>query len=280
MAPTSAVKGTAAIAKAVSILDAFLDGVPILSLASIAERTMLPRSTCHRVVSALVRDHYLERTADGEYRLGMRLFQLGALVAGPRALAQLADKEMTRLAEATQISAFLSIRDGDHSVCIHRVDRGQIILAPYRVGETLPLHVGAAPLVLLASMSDASVEAYLAGPLERMTVHTEIRPAYIRRCLNQIRRDGHFVARRDDIAIGLSAVGAPIIGPNGEAVAALSLSGLAAHMENTEALLAGVLRAARAIRQLLATPGSATAPPVAFPSLRTAREAPQVLPGR
>jgi DNA-binding IclR family transcriptional regulator len=134
------------------------------------------------------------------------------------------------------------------------VDRGQVILAPYRIGETLPLHVGAAPMLLLAAMDDESVAAYLATPLERMTPETVITPSVIRRRLARIRAEGHVIAQPDDIAIGLSAVGAPITGPNGLTLGALSLSGLTAHIAGAEEQLIKQVRAsADAIGRLLAS---------------------------
>lgn len=154
---------------------------------------------------------------------------------------------MRTLADKMQISAFLSVRDGAQALCIARVDRGQIILAPYRVGETLPLHVGAAPLVLLAAMDAAGLEAILAQPLERLTDRTDVDRASLRRRVAEIRSQGFAVARQDDIAVGLSAVGAPITDQIGRVVAALSLSGLAAHIQPREAEIVGALVASAGV---------------------------------
>ena len=66
---------------------------------------------------------------------------------GPAALVRIAEPAMRLIANEMQIGCFLSIREGDRSLCVARVDRGHVILAPYLVGETLPLHVGAAPLI-------------------------------------------------------------------------------------------------------------------------------------
>lgn len=252
-------KGALAVGKAFSILDAFLGASDTLTLAEVAERAYISRSTCHRLLMTLVNFKYLERAREGGFRLGIRPFQLGARVKAPNAMAALAATEMTRLAERTQISAFLSIRQGMESVCIHRVDRGQIILAPYRVGETLPLHVGAAPLILLAALGDDEVDDYLRRPLEKLTAQTAVSPTSIRGRIAKIRTDGFAIARPDDIAIGLTAVGAPIIGPNGSVLAALSLSGLTAQIAPGQKRLAReVSGTARSIGNLLngETPGT------------------------
>ena len=161
---------------------------------------------------------------------------------------------MRTLADKMQISAFLSVRDGAQALCIAHVVRGQIILAPYRVGETLPLHVGAAPApVVLAAMDAAGLEAILAQPLERLTDRTDVDPASLRRRVAEIQSQGFAVARQDDIAVGLSAVGAPITDQTGRVVAALSLSGLAAHIRPREAeIVAAVVGSAGVISNMLA----------------------------
>lgn len=245
-------KGALAVGKAIAILNAFLDGSDELAPIEVARRAGISRSTCHRLLTTLQQHRYLERTDSGAYRPGIRLFQLGSLVHRPHVYARLAEPEMRTLADKMQISAFLSVHDGSQALCIARVDRGQIILAPYRVGETLPLHVGAAPMVLLAAMDDADVEAILAQPLNRLTDHTDVDPLSLRRRVAEVRSQGFAIARQDDIAVGLSAVGAPITDPTGRVVAALSLSGLVAHIQPREAEIVGeVLASARGISTLL-----------------------------
>jgi DNA-binding IclR family transcriptional regulator len=241
------------IGKAVAILESFLAGADEMSLTEIGTLVGLGPSTCHRLLGTLEFHRLVERTATGRYRLGLRLFQLGSLVQVPQALAKLAEPVMRAMADRMEIGAFLSIRDRDRAVCIARVDRGQVILAPYRVGETLPLHVGAAPIILLAAMSDTDVEEILRQPLEQLTAKTVTDVAIVRRRIAEIRQRGHAVAVEGDLALGLSAVGAPIHDPGGRVVAAVSLSGIASQINAHEAtMVAAVVEGARAIESDLA----------------------------
>lgn len=243
--------------KALTILEAFLVSDEPLGLTELSREVGLSHSTVHRLLATLATHRFVDRTGDGRYRLGIRLFQLGARVEGPRALGRLALPFMTDLAEAQQMSAFLSIRQGTVSVCIERVDRGHVTLAPYLVGETLPLHVGAAPLLLLAAMSDDELDRYLATPLAKLTPVTVVDPAAVRQRVERIRRDGHAVAIDGDLAPGISAVGARITGDDGSTVAAISLSGLATEVaERRDGLLAATIETAAAVsRQLRGQPG-------------------------
>jgi DNA-binding IclR family transcriptional regulator len=215
-----------------AILDAFLDGSPTLSVAEIASRGGLSRTTCHRLLATLEAHRAVARTSDGRYELGITMFQIGALVRVPSAWARVAEPHMRRLAEAMQIGCFLSIRERHRALCVHRVDRGHVVLTPYLVGQTLPLHVGAAPLILLAGMPADERDEVLRQPLERLTSTTVTSPGAIRKKIAAINRDGYVVATDGDIAYGISAIGSAIRDRTGATVAAISLSGLSGHISH------------------------------------------------
>src|SRR5580704_4196112 len=62
-----------------AILDCFSAEQPELTLAELASRTAIPKSTVHRLAKILVEQRLLTRTETG-FGLGIRLFELGALV--------------------------------------------------------------------------------------------------------------------------------------------------------------------------------------------------------
>ncbi|TIQ68401.1 MAG: IclR family transcriptional regulator, partial [Mesorhizobium sp.] len=71
--------GVAALDRAIVILDAFATADRSLSLAEIAARTGLYKSTILRLANSLLRGQLLERLDDGRYRVGPATFRLGAL---------------------------------------------------------------------------------------------------------------------------------------------------------------------------------------------------------
>ena len=81
MAAMVETKNIKSLGKLVSVLDCFSTTDRSLTVSKIAERAGLPRSTAHRAILALKEVGFLEQdhTRD-EYRLGLRLFQLGATV--------------------------------------------------------------------------------------------------------------------------------------------------------------------------------------------------------
>ena len=67
------------IARAVSIVRTFDARHQVLGVSEVARRTNLPKATAHRMLRELAVHRVLERSGSG-YRLGLLLFEVGALV--------------------------------------------------------------------------------------------------------------------------------------------------------------------------------------------------------
>ena len=63
--------GAAAVDRALSVLSAFRTGDRSLTLAELAERTQLYKSTVLRLLASLEHGRLVQRTADGHYALSL-----------------------------------------------------------------------------------------------------------------------------------------------------------------------------------------------------------------
>lgn len=142
--------GVAAVERALAILDAFREGEDSLSLAEIAQRTLMYKSTILRLCASLERYGYLWRVNDGRYRLGPTPMRLGALYQRAFRLGDRVVPILNHLASSSGESASFYVRQGDVRVCLHRVDSPQAIRDHVQEGDHLPLDRGAAGRVLLA----------------------------------------------------------------------------------------------------------------------------------
>src|SRR3954453_8522208 len=104
-----------AVERALSVLDAFADGRPRLSLAEIAERTGLYPSTIRRLAASLDRFGYLHRGADGLFRLGPTPLRLGLLYRDAFDLADHVRPALARLVERTGETAAFYVREGERA---------------------------------------------------------------------------------------------------------------------------------------------------------------------
>lgn len=197
--------GVGVLDKAVLVLEAVHGGAT--SLAALTERTGLSRATVHRLAVALEVHRLLARDGDGRWRIGPRAAELAP--AGTDGLPERAAPVLARLRDATGESAQLYRRQRDRRLCVAVAERGSGLRDTVPVGSALPMTAGSAAQVLLAWTPD--------DPLVS-------RAAFTARTLAEVRRRGwaHSVAEREQ---GVASVSAPVRGPGGAVVAAVSVSG-------------------------------------------------------
>src|SRR4051812_46128322 len=93
-------RGESVLHRAFRLLAAFGPGSSELTLGELVVRTGMPRSTVHRLAKQLELQGALEPTSQG-WRIGLRIFELGQLVATQQGLRELALPHMNDLYEAT-----------------------------------------------------------------------------------------------------------------------------------------------------------------------------------
>jgi DNA-binding IclR family transcriptional regulator len=213
----------------------------------------MSRSTVHRLLTTMERHRLVDRTETGAYGLGIHLFRLGSAVPVRAVLGRLAEPALAALAERFAVSTYLSVRDGERALCIARVDRGPVRTTTYQVGETLPLHLGAGPNVLMSELPGAELDRILERPLLAMTPRTIVDPPAIRSRLASI-RDTALAYAPDDVEVGLAAMGVPVRDHSGELVCAVSVVALTPWFsgEHYAAIAAGLRESAALIEGELA----------------------------
>lgn len=210
------------LARALTVLAAFSDASPELALADIVTHTALPPATAHRIVAELVGWGALERVGRGRYRIGLRLWRIGALAPAARTLREAALAPMQDLAAVTGHVVHLVVRDGYRALFVERLAGREELTVRSRVGRDMPLHASGPGKVLLAHAPTAFVEEVIARGLPRLAPGTITDPAALRSALAGIRRTGHCLSH-EEMTEGTSSVAAPVVGPDGTVVAALGV---------------------------------------------------------
>ncbi|WP_018332196.1 IclR family transcriptional regulator [Actinomycetospora chiangmaiensis] len=208
--------------RALTVLGAFTDASPELALADIVTLTGLPPATAHRIVAELVAWGALERVGRGRYRVGLRLWRIGALAPAARTLREAALAPMQDLAAVTGHVVHLVVRDGHRALFVERLAGREPLTVRSRVGRDMPLHASGPGKVLLAHAPAAFVEEVIARGLPRLAPGTITEPAALRAALDGIRRSGHCLSR-EEMTEGASSVAAPVVAADGTVVAALGV---------------------------------------------------------
>ncbi|WP_432485211.1 IclR family transcriptional regulator [Kineococcus esterisolvens] len=201
--------GVGVLDKAVHVLSA-LEAGPA-SLAQLVALTGLARPTAHRLAVALEHHRLVARDLQGRFVLGDRHAELAA-AAGEDRLVAVAGPLLTALRDTTGESAQLYRRHGEHRVCIAAADRLHGLRDTVPVGASMTMAAGSAAQVLLAWDDPERLSVELLGA--RFDAAT----------LSGVRRRGwaHSSGEREP---GLASVSAPVRGPSGRVVAAVSVSG-------------------------------------------------------
>ncbi len=246
--------GESVTGRVLAVLAAFSAARPELTLTEISRRTRLPLTTAHRIVGELAGWGALERV-EGRYRIGLRLWEVGALAPRGLGLRETAMPYLEDLYEVTRQNVQLAVLDGTDAVYVERISGRGAVNVITRVGGRLPLHATGVGLVLLAHARPELQEQVLAGPLHRYTSKTICAPAELRRVLAEVRRTGVAVTDGMIELIALS-IAAPVRDARGDVVAALSVV-VPSEGTDARAYVPAVRAAARAISRTLGAPARA-----------------------
>ncbi len=207
--------------RARAVLDAFgLDG-PDLSLAELVPAVGLPKTTVFRLCQELVAWGFLERVEPSRYRLGLRLWELGQRVPRQRVLREAALTHLHDLLHTTRETVPCAVLDGTEVLYTDKLTLHHGQPQPSRVAGRLPLHCTATGKALLAHAPPRLVREVLAGPLHRRTRYTITAPGLLARQLADVRAGGVAV-EREETRLGYLSVAAPVLGPGGLLLGAVS----------------------------------------------------------
>lgn len=197
-----------------------------LTLQEAVLRTGIPKSTVFRIFSTLQHLGVLIRDeSEKSYRLGYGV--PGLLTAGEdlETLRRAALPQMIRLRDRFGETVNLGKLQHDKVVYLEVVPSESALRFSERPGATVAVHASSLGRAILAFSPAAVVDGLIAGrPLAALTARTITAEPELRRELELVRRQGYSL-EVEETALQAVCVGAPILGRNGEAIAALSLSG-------------------------------------------------------
>lgn len=214
------------------ILDLFSDTRPVIGIGEMARELGVHRSTTSRLAATLAACGYLVQTDDpGRYRLGDRLFRLGQLAVPETDLRVIALEELGTLVERVGETAHVGVLDGREVTSILVIDGWRPLRLHGQVGKRSPAHCSSLGKAALSSLSSAQLSRLYAGvKLETFTANSIRTLAGLRAELKRTRERGYALDDQE-LEIGLRCIGAPVLGPGGEPIASVSISGPLSRMQ-------------------------------------------------
>ena len=173
--------------------------------------TGIARPTAHRLAVALEFHHLVARDLNGRFIIGPRSGELAA-AAGEDRLIAVATPALAALRDATGESAQLYRRQGDIRICVAVAERLSGLRDSVPIGASLTMQAGSAAQILMAWEDSEKIHRGL-----KNARYTAAHLAADRR-----RGGAQSVGERE---AGVASVSAPVRGPNGKVIAAVSISG-------------------------------------------------------
>jgi IclR family acetate operon transcriptional repressor len=226
----------------------FLSESPGKTLSALAKDLGESPATLYRILvtlegRGLVEFDQLEQV----WNIGPRAFIIGSRFLRRTSLVDRARPLLRSLMEATGETANLGIEQNGHVLFVSQVETHASIRAFFPPGTLSRLHASGIGKALLAQMSSARLEKFLAlAPLEAFTEFTLTEPEALAGDLTMIRDRGYSIDG-EERNLGMRCIAAPVFDSHGEAIAGISVSGPTSRVgtEQVEGLSRAVVSAAR-----------------------------------
>ncbi len=236
--------GVQVIARAADVLRALEGNDQGLSLGQLARQLNLPKSTVQRIVAALDRENFvIAASPQAGVRLGPALVRIARSVRC--GLVDIARPCLEELAQKTGETVDLALLKGAEAVFMDHIEGAHRLRAVSATGVSFPLHCSANGKAMLSALSDPVL-----AKMKKQIHLTRFTPNSLsswRQLLGEIEkiRETGIAYDLEEHTLGISAVGTPIIGPEGE-IAAISIPTPSVRFNDTMPQLEVALKDCRA----------------------------------
>lgn len=194
--------------------------------SAIAEMVDLDKATVTRLLRTLVEAGYVAQDeVSRRYRLTGKIRRLAQGVGAQLDLQRIARPHLSRLRHDIGETVHLGVREGLSVYYVEKLVSANSIQLVSKVGQTMPLHTTALGKAIVSALSEADREVlYAQMDFAPRTARTIRSVEEFRTEVSRTQARGYAIDDRENEDFG-ACVAAPIIGPDGRPVGAVSVSG-------------------------------------------------------
>jgi len=209
--------------KGLRVIEAFDDDHPRLTASEAAALAGLTRTAARRFLLSLC--HYGYADTDGKhYWLAPRVLRLGQSYLGASRLPRIAQPFVQRVSMQSGQTVNLSVLDGHEIVYVARSNPPRFISIGYQVGVRVPAHVVTPGPVILATLPDDRLDAWIAEhEFPAFTAQTITDRARFRDVVMQARRLDHWITDQQ-LDPGLRGIAVAVRDRKGECRGAIGMT--------------------------------------------------------
>lgn len=218
--------GILVLEKAIRVLSCFDGDRTQWGVTELSRELKINKSTVSKILSTFENHHILAKNSENrKYRLGLRLFEFGSLVAEQMDLQKVAYPYMEELNRKAKETVHLVVMDDFEIVYINKVESSQSLRIVTRVGGRLPAYCTGVGKVLLAALPPEELDLFLKkNRLKKFTPNTITDREKLKEALARIRDQG-YALDNEEFSQGLMCVAAPIFNYSQREIGAISISG-------------------------------------------------------
>jgi len=257
---TQTTEGVQSVARALGLLKILSRQDEGVRVSDAARESGLAVSTTHRLLTTLELQGFAQFDPERAlWHVGREAFAVGAAFGRRHNFVAPALPYLRRLRDVTRETANLGILDNDELVTISQVESREIMRAISPPGGRVPAFCSGMGKAILATWEDADIAAFAARTGFRpLTGHSHRGLETAMADIGRIRARGYALDDEEHVT-GLRCVAAVVWSPQGEAACAISVSGLAARLQDGRIGEIGET-VARAAAELTAKLGGVAAP--------------------
>ena len=205
-----------------------------MTLADIARKLRLPKSSAHCILLTLERRGYIYRIpSTHRYLFGMRLFNLAQEAIGRIELRTRASQPLRRLLEKTRLTVHMAIYEDGEAVLVEKLEPPTAVKTASHIGRRLDLHCTGVGKALLAYLPEDEINRLRTSRIwARHNENTIVFSRKLQAELEHIRKVGYSFDNEED-EIGFRCVGAPIFENDHAVIAAISVAGTTGQITGT-----------------------------------------------
>lgn len=212
--------------RALDILESFDYHEEELGVTEIAHKLNLHKNNVFRLLATLEVRGYIEQDKKtGNYRLGIKTFELANVFLHHLGLRRQARPILDELVSRCDETAYLAVLDGSEVIYVLMQETSQTVRIAPRLGRRLPVHCTAAGKAQLAFESADRMDLIFKDqPLRKMTENTITDPQGFWKHLREVAKLGYAVDN-EEFEMGVACIAAPVKDYSHKVVASVGLSG-------------------------------------------------------
>jgi IclR family pca regulon transcriptional regulator len=210
------------LARGLRVIESFAGYQEGRSIVEIAQLTQLSRAAIRRLLLTLEFLGYVERTRQ-VYRLKTQVLRLGFSFLSSSSVVEAARPVLERITEVVHESSSMAMLDKGEIVYVARSAASRVLAAGLSVGSRLPAYCTSMGRVLLASLQDAELDAYLRNLKPKAyTPKTIVKIPQLRDAIREAGKLGYAIVN-EELEAGLRSIAVPVYNRSNRIVAAINV---------------------------------------------------------